>query len=72
MDALFMEEIKSKTYNDLIKRTTSHIDEICVYGQYVFNLINDKEISKKSHTVIIFIFRELLETADGIKSLFQG
>ncbi|CEP94639.1 Uncharacterised protein [[Clostridium] sordellii] len=72
MDKLFMEEIKSKSYNDLLERTTSHIDEICVYGQYLFNLINDKGISKKSDTVIIFIFRELLETADGIKSLFQG
>lgn len=72
MDGLFFPEIKDKYYNDLLEKTTSYIDELYIYGQYLFSLISIDEDSKLSDTVIIFLFREILETIDGIKSLFQG
>lgn len=69
---LFIQEIEDPKYKKLIEITVSHIDEICVYGQYLFNLMNTDKNNKKSDTVILFLFRDLLETVDGIQSLFNG
>ncbi|HBG2133518.1 TPA: hypothetical protein KPJ62_003885 [Clostridioides difficile] len=69
---LFMKEIEDPRYKNLIEITVSHINEICVYGQYLFNLMNTDKDNKKSDAVILFLFRDLLETVDGIQSLFKG
>lgn len=68
---LFIQKIEDPKYKKLIEITVSHIDEICVYGQYLLNLMNTDKNNKKSDTIILFLFRDLLETVDGIKSLFK-
>lgn len=69
---LFIQEIEDRGYKNLIEITVSHIGEICVYGQYLFNLMNTDKDNKKSDAVILFLFTDLLETVDGIQSLFKG
>ncbi|MFL8710907.1 DUF5677 domain-containing protein [Clostridioides sp. GD02377] len=69
---LFMKEIEDERYKQLMEETTSQINDICVYGQYLLDLINTSENNKYSDTIILFLFRELLETADGIMSLLKG
>ncbi|GEM_PF-7014166 len=72
MSDLFITEIESKDYNDLLESSVDFIDDILIYGQYLFDLVNTEERKKYSDSVILLLFRELLETLDGIKSLFVG
>ena len=69
---LFIQEIEDSGYKNLIEKTASHIDEICVYGQYLLNLMNTNNNNNKSDIVILLLFRDLLETVDGIQSLFKS
>lgn len=72
MSDLFIKEIENEAYQNLISTTANHINEISIYGQLLFKAINDAMDPKHSDTAILFLFRETLETLDGIQSLFKG